>query len=230
MKRKILFWLSFVVAIILAVYFAVRIIMNTMGYGNAPTVHQISITADTRDIDMIQIQSGTGIIAGTPARDLDLDVILARISNIPGIKQAAVRKMPNGNVRIKITTHHAVALWTDGTAYYPLSADGTIVQSPTDTRADDAVVFVGNVPNDISEITAAARNIGAYLDYMTWIENRRWDIYTTGGIRVMLPEDNPTAAIATLISLNQNHGILSKKINSIDLRDDARILIKSEGK
>ena len=226
MKRKIWFWLSFVVAIILAVYFSVRIIMNAMGYNGATIVRQISIDADTHDMDLGQIGIGAGVAGGTPSRDIDTGVILARVSAIPGIKQAAVRKMPNGNLRIKVTTYHAVALWTDGLAYYPLSADGTIVQSPMTERTDDAVVFMGAVPNDISEITAAAHNIGEYLDYMEWIENRRWDIHTTNGIRVMLPEKNPAAAIATLIALNQNHKILSKKIGSIDLRDDARILVK----
>ena len=47
-----------------------------------------------------------------------------------------------------------------------------------------------------------------------------------GGITVMLPEQNPVQAISTLISLNQNHGILGKKIKVIDMRDEARILVK----
>ena len=49
---------------------------------------------------------------------------------------------------------------------------------------------------------------------------------TMGGITVMLPEQNPVQAISTLISLNQNHGLLAKKIKVIDMRDDARILVK----
>ena len=64
------------------------------------------------------------------------------------------------------------------------------------------------------------------LDYMEWIENRRWNMYTNDGIVVLLPEENPIAAIGTLISLNNNHHILSKKIQMIDMRDSARILIK----
>ena len=61
---------------------------------------------------------------------------------------------------------------------------------------------------------------------MEWIENRRWDLVTTGGITVMLPEKSPDAAIAQLIVLNKNHHIFDRNISVIDMRDDARILVK----
>jgi len=64
------------------------------------------------------------------------------------------------------------------------------------------------------------------LDYLEWIENRRWNLHTTGGITIMLPEQNPVDAIGQLVSLNNNHNILSRKINLIDMRDSARILVK----
>jgi cell division septal protein FtsQ len=51
-------------------------------------------------------------------------------------------------------------------------------------------------------------------------------MYTKGGIVVMLPEDNPLDAIGTLVALNNNHNILNKEIQVIDMRDAARILVK----
>jgi cell division protein FtsQ len=107
-----------------------------------------------------------------------------------------------------------------------LSADGTIVNKPTDVRDASHVVFRGKIPNDITQITNAAHNLVGDLDYMEWIENRRWNMYTNGGITIMLPEENPLAAIGTLISLNTNHNILDKDIKLIDMRDSARILVK----
>ena len=88
------------------------------------------------------------------------------------------------------------------------------------------MVFRGNVPNDITEITNTAHNLVEKLDYLEYIEDRRWNLYTTDGITVMLPEKDPSAAIASLMILDKNHKILSKDINVIDMRDDARILVK----
>lgn len=226
MKRKIWFWLSFVAAILLAVYFATRVILGTMGRGPATTVSKITISADTRDADLNAIAAGAGVMRGMRTRDMDLNVTAARINAIPGVKNAAVRRMPNGALRIKVSMYRAVALWTDGAAYYPLSADGTIVKTPSETRTEGAVVFLGTLPDDISDITSAVQSLVAYIDYLEWIENRRWDLYTTNGIRIMLPEQDAMAAIATLVTLNQNHQILNRNLKQIDMRDVSRILVK----
>ena len=226
MKHKIWFWLTFVLAILLAIYFGVRIILHTMGRGPATTVPKISITADTRDADLGPIAAGIGVYRGANVSDIDLETTLNRLTAIPTVRDAAVRRMPNGALKVKIAMYHAVALWTDGAAFYPLSADGTIVKSPSEERAPGAVVFRGTVPNDITDITAAAQAISDDLDYIEWIEERRWDIHTTRGIRIMLPEDDATAAIATLVNLHQNNGILSRNLKQIDMRDMARILVK----
>ena len=66
----------------------------------------------------------------------------------------------------------------------------------------------------------------ADVAYLQWIENRRWDLVTVDGITIMLPEQNPVQAISTLIALDRAHNLLGKKITVIDMRDDARILVK----
>ena len=66
----------------------------------------------------------------------------------------------------------------------------------------------------------------ADIDYIEWIEDRRWNIHTTGGITIKLPEENFSHAIAELITLNKNQNILDRDIHVIDMRDSARILVK----
>lgn len=226
MKRSILFWISFVVAIILAVYFSTRIIMTCMGHGTAAIIRNISISADENDKDLSAIAAAAAVPPGTTATAVNLDAMAARICATPGVKTCAVRRMPNGNLRIKAHMHHAVALWTDGETYFPVSADGTIVKRPIDARDPAAVVFRGDLPNDITDITAAVRNIATETKYLEWIEDRRWNLITNGDITVMLPEKDPIAAVGSLVILNNNHRILNRDIRVIDMRDTARILVK----
>ncbi len=226
MKRSIWFWLCFVIAIALAIYFSVRIAMIGMGHGALSRVRNISISADVNDKDLSALAAAAAIAPNTRTYSLNLNNINTRIASTAGVRRSAVRRMPNGNLSIKVSVYQAIALWTDGEHYYPLSADGTIVNRPTDTRDDGHIVFRGRVPKDITEITNVAQNLMGHLDYLEWIEDRRWNLHTTGGITVMLPENNPTSAINTLMVLNTNHGILGKDIDVIDMRDDARILIK----
>ena len=226
MKRSVWFWLCFVIAITLAIYFSVRIAMIGMGHGNLSRVRNISISADINDKDLSALAAAAAIAPNTRTYSLNLDNINTRIASTAGVRRSAVRRMPNGNLSVKVSLYQAIALWTDGEHYYPLSADGTIVNQPTDTRDITHIVFRGRVPDDISEITAAAQNLIGHLDYLEWIENRRWNLHTTSGITVLLPEQNPIPAISALMVLNTNHGILGKDIDVIDMRDDARILIK----
>ena len=226
MKRSVWFWIYFVIAIILAIYFATRIIMLCTGRGTDAYIRNISISADGANKDLTPIATAVAIAPGTRSYNINLAQINSRLMAVPGVRKSAVRRRPDGNLSVHIEFHHAVAQWTDGTQYFPLSADGTIVNKPSPTRSENTVLFRGDVPDDISEITQAAHNIIADLDYLEWIEQRRWNLHTTGGITVMLPEKNPDTAIAGLIVLDTNHNILSKDLEIIDMRDDARILVK----
>ncbi len=226
MKKSLWFWLSFVVAIILAIYFSVRVVMIGLGHGGAAMVHSISVSADQNDKDLSALAAAATIAPNTRVYSVDLDMLNNRVMAVPGVKNAAVRRLPNGNISVRVAMYRAVALWTDGQNFFPLSADGTIVNKPTDVRDASHVVFRGTLPQDITEITRAAHNLVGHLDTLEWIEDRRWNLYTNNGITVMLPEQNPIAAIGALISLNNNHQILNKDIKLIDMRDDARILVK----
>lgn len=227
MKRNLWFWLYFIATILLAVYFAVRIIMTFMTHTPISTVRTLSISADTDTKDLSAIAGATGIAPGTRSYSINLKLVNnERIAQIPDVRESAVRRLPNGNLAIQLRMYRAVATWTDGKYYYPISADGTIVKNPSETRGPDAVVFRGNVPNDIADITKVATNLISELDYLEWIDSRRWNLVTKNGITVMLPEKAPVDAIGNLIVLNNQHNVLSKKIKVIDMRDDARVLVK----
>ena len=115
MKRNLWFWLYFIAAILLAIYFATRIIMTFMGYGPISTVRNISISADTKNKDLTQMVAATGVSPGTNAYSVNLELVNERLLNTPGVRESAVRRMPNGNLSVRVHLYRAVAGWTDGT-------------------------------------------------------------------------------------------------------------------
>lgn len=226
MKRSIWFWICFIIAILFGIYFSTRITMTITGHGKLAYVRHISISADTKKHDLSGIANAVSLPHNTKIKSINLEQIRQNVSTVPGVKDVAIRRLPNGNIIIRTSMHQAVALWTDDTNFFPLSADGTIVNTPKNIRNITDVVFRGPVPNNISEITRAAQGLVGHINYIEWIENRRWNIHTTSGTVIMLPEVNPTSAIASLINLNMNYKILSKELKTIDMRDDSRILVK----
>jgi len=226
MRRSIWFWLSFCTSIVLAVYFISRTIMIGMGHGNLARLHKTSIIADVENKDMTALLAAASLPKNTPLYSVDLNEINSNLLSVPGVKDASTRRLPNGNLIIHVSYHHFVAAWTDGESYFPLSDDGTIANNPSDVRPTSAVLFRGPVPHDITEITNAANDMLSDIDYLEWVENRRWNIHTTGGITIKLPEKDFATAIASLITINKNHNILGRDIHIIDMRDPARILVR----
>ena len=229
MRRSIWFWLSFIVAILMAIYFISRTIMVGLGHGDLARVHKISFTTDTENKDLTKLTGAISMPKNTPMYSIDLDTLTANLLNLPEVKDAAVRRLPNSTLRVRVSYHKFVAAWTDGENYYPLSDDGTIVQNPSAERPESALLFRGDVPkgdDSLIAITNAAADMASEIDYIEWIEERRWNIYTNDGITIKLPEYDFQHAIANLITINKNHNILGRNISVIDMRDSARILVK----
>ena len=228
MKKTIFFWLYFIATIILATYFSVRIITSLMGRGPVSSVKHISMLSDSKDTDFEQIRMAIGITNGTNIKTVDLHQINNRVAKIPGIKNSSVRRLSNGDIIIKTEMHKVAAQWSDGLYYYPLSVDGTKIDTPTTERDTNTIVFRGPVPENLTQIVNAVSGLSKYIDYMDMIETRRWNIHTINGTTIYLPEDEPSVAINKINRLNQTHKILSRDIEIIDMRDKARILVKTK--
>lgn len=217
-------------SIILAVYFSTRIITSQMGRGPISHVKTVYISSTDKETDMKPLEMAVGIPGGTDLRSVDLNQINNRMLKVPGVKHSATRRMPNGDIIIQTEQHHAVALFYDGIYYYPLSEDKTKIETPSETRDEDSIVFRGNLeemPDDLTEIIKTVSVLSKHIDYMDYIEARRWNLHTKNGIIIYLPENNPATAINKINRLNQTHKLLSRKLEIIDLRNDARILVKT---
>ena len=197
-----------------------------MGHGTVSRLHKTSIVADAEKKDMTALSAAVALPKNTHIYSINLDSMNQNILSVPGVKNSAVRRMPNGNLIVHVSFHHFVATWTDGENYFPLSDDGTIANTPSTERPESALLFRGPVPKDITEITNAATDMLNDIDYIEWIENRRWNIHTNGGITIKLPENDFIYAISSLITINKNHNILGRDISVIDMRDPARILVR----
>lgn len=228
MKKSIFFWLYFVASIILATYFACRIITSQMGRGPISLVKHIHITSNSQDFNPDTIKMAIGISGETKIRSIDLHQTNKRVLGVPGIKKSATRRLPNGDIIIKSEKYDVVAMWYDGVSCYPLSSDGTKINVPSDTCNENSLVFRGELPNDLSEIIASASVLSEYIDYLDMVESRRWNIHTKNGITIYLPENNFADAINKINVLNQANKLLSRKLDIIDMRDNARILVKTK--
>ena len=227
MKKSFLFWLMFGLAVLMAIYTAVRVSVVLMGQGGElSAIRKVSANAigggDPRRLaERLDIAPGT--------KSLDLEDALAKVMTDPDVALASVRRMPNGEIKVRAQMRIIVAAWTDGEKYYPLDSGGTPVSRQLDARPAGTLVFSGKVPSDISDVLTEMRrapDLFYRTDRMEFVEDRRWDIFLVNGMRIMLPEANFADAVRKIEKMHKRNAVLDRQIKALDMRDIARPLAK----
>jgi cell division protein FtsQ len=55
---------------------------------------------------------------------------------------------------------------------------------------------------------------------------RRWTVVLDSGVELMLPEDNPAAALANVAKLDADNALLSRAISVVDLRAPGQVVVR----
>ncbi len=226
MKNRFVFWLMSSIAVSLAIYVAVRVSIVLLGLGGTLSdIKKISVhSSNGETADIIE---RLGITPGT--KHIDLNDVLSRVSADPDISGAAIRRLPNGEIKVRANMRVVVASWTDGENYYPLDNTGAPINRPSLTRPENTLIFSGKVPKDISTITNIIKHTSGIfyrIDKMEFVEDRRWNIFLLNGIKIMLPEENFEEAIKKIDKTNKQTMILDRQIKLLDMRDLSRPLVK----
>ena len=221
MKQKILLFINLFLTIIFISYFII-VIINRYVLGNSPYVKKISIYTEDKNINefvlLLNIDNKSKIDS------LNLKELSKKISTIPDIKKSSIRKLSNGSVVLKIEKYKPVALWMDGKNYFIISSEGKIISNYQKVNSK-FLVIKGKVPSNIMSITSELKGLIDKIDYVSWIEDRRWNIYFKNGLIIKLPEKDPYKILRSFMTINNLNDIFSKKIEFIDLRNE-NIIVK----
>lgn len=159
--------------------------------------------------------------------DLDLEKIRADIEALDPIKSASVRVGQGGALDVRLTPRAPVALWRDGAVLRLIDADG--VQSGAITaRADrlDLPLIAGDgAEENIAQalrLFAAAGPLIARVRGLVRMGERRWDMVLDRDQRIMLPNENPVAALDRVIALNDAQDMLNRDVAVVDMRNANR--------
>jgi cell division protein FtsQ len=154
----------------------------------------------------------------------------ARLEADPLIKQASVRKLYPNHIVIEIVERTPYAVWQKDGDVRAIAADGAPIDEIGDGRYADLPFVVGEGAN------GRVREFVGLLDAMdelkprvgagVLVDQRRWNLRLKSGLDVKLPESNPEAAIAELLTLQRQSRILDKDALSLDFRVPGRVFVR----
>ena len=181
-------------------------------------------TSEIDILDKLELDGWTSLIG------FSADAARTRIADLPWVQEVSVRKVYPNTIEVKIEERDAFAVWQQGSQLSVIESSGRIIAPfvlgrHTDLpllvgygAADDGAAFIARVKK-FPELASKARG---YIR----VAQRRWNIRLDNGVTVKLPEQGEERAMAALVAMDKENGLLSRDIAAVDMRLDDRVVVQ----
>ncbi|TPL48489.1 cell division protein FtsQ/DivIB [Mesorhizobium sp. B2-4-4] len=181
-------------------------------------------TSEIDILDRLELDGWTSLIG------FDAEAARERIATLPWIEVAAVRKVYPHTLEVRVEERQAFALWQQGSDLSVIEKDGAVIAPFSGGKQVLLPLLIGaGAPAKAPEFLA---KIEKYPDLATRIRgyvrvgDRRWDLKLDNGITVKLPEDGEDQALAELVGMDHDKGLLSRDIAAVDMRLSDRLVVQ----
>lgn len=216
-----------------AVFCSATVAHGVVAGGHSPAVFQavtsvagfaiedvrVSGNTHTSEIDILQL---LGLDGTTSLVALDIDTARQRLTELPWVQAAEVRKIYPATIEVALKEREAYGIWQHGEELALIEKSGSVIAPLRDSQFASLPLFVGrdaetaaaSLEGEFANWPGIASRVKAYVR----VAGRRWDLHLDSGIIVKLPQDDMGAALSILAKLDAEQQILSRDIAAIDLR------------
>jgi len=188
---------------------------------------RVSGNVETSEIDIFD---RVGLDGWTSLVGFDVQEARARIESLPWVESVAVRKVYPSTLEVKVVERTPFAIWQQGSVLSLIEADGRVIAPLSGSRHAALPLVVGRGADtpaaDFVARVAAYPDLAARVRGYVRVSERRWDLRLDNGVTVKLPEHGADAALAELVALDARHGLLSRDIETVDMRLADRLVVK----
>lgn len=174
--------------------------------------------------------SAIGVKKGDPILGFSLEETRANIERIPWVEHATIERRLPGTVVINLQERRPFAIWQNQGAFVLVDRAGQVVANQNVAQFRHLPWIVGQgAPAAAAVLLDALRERPALADKVAAsvrVGERRWNLRMKNGTDVMLPEGHEVAALDRLMQLQQDHLVLDRPLQAIDLRLPDRIVFR----
>lgn len=203
---------------------AAQTVTSRLGFA----VDQVRVSGN-KETSEIDILDRLGLDGWTSLIGFDAEAARERIAALPWVKVAAVRKVYPDEIEVRIEEREAFAIWQQGTSLSLVERDGDPIV-PFDGRRHATLPLIVGFGAEkgaefIEKITRHPELASRVKGYIR-VADRRWDLRLENGITIRLPESGEDAALAEVLLLDRQQGLLSRDIAGVDMRLDDRVVVQ----
>jgi cell division protein FtsQ len=200
---------------------------TTAAVGFAIEDVRVSGNGETSEIDILQL---LGLDGTTSLVALDVDAARRKLSSLPWVQYAEVRKIYPRTIEVMLKEREAFGVWQHGSELSLIERNGSIIAPLRDSKFASLPLFVGRDAETAAasffEQMATWPEIRSRIRAYVRVAGRRWDVHLDNGVVLKLPEANIGKAIAVLARLEKEQGILERDIAGVDLRLEDRTTVE----
>lgn len=159
--------------------------------------------------------------------DLDLEAMRQEITQLDVVEKADLRVRPGGVLEVAITERQPVIIWRHDGILDLLDRTGHRVASllARDGRSDLPLIAGVGADKAVTEaldLIETAHPFGPQLRGLVRVGERRWDVVLATKQRILLPENDPVAALEQVIALDQAQEVMARDLTVVDMRNPLR--------
>jgi len=194
------------------------------------TVKDIDFGTHARTTDA-QLAAALGVKVGDPTLGFSVAEARARLEKLTWVQSATVERQLPGQIKVSLVERSPFAVWQNNQKFVLIDRDGNIVAD------QDVAVFAKELPLVVGPgAPEAAAALIAALDAQPVLHGRvlaavrvgerRWNLRLTNGTDVMLPEGAETQALARLVEMQNEHALLDRPAQAVDMRLPDRLVVR----
>ncbi|MCC8237656.1 cell division protein FtsQ/DivIB [Pinisolibacter aquiterrae] len=161
---------------------------------------------------------------------VDVEKARSRIAEIPWIADVAVKKLYPNRIVVNLTERRPFALWQDEGKVRVVDRTGAVMSDVLETRNAGLPLIVGQGANtrvaEAVELMNAAPSLRPKIRAAVLVAERRWNMITVDGIEILLPEENPAAALERVAVLQDSKKLLERDVEVVDMRVPDRLFVR----
>jgi len=176
------------------------------------------------------LRAAIGVAKGDPTLGFSLAAARARIETLAWVQQATVERRLPGTIVVQLVERRPFAIWQHNGKFVLVDRAGQIVADEDVGHFKDLPLIVGaGAPAAAAVLLDALRDrpaIQSHVIAAVRIGERRWNLRLATGGDVLLPEDHDVVALTRLQQLQQEHALLDRPLQVIDLRLPDRLVVR----
>ncbi|WP_440411211.1 cell division protein FtsQ/DivIB [Neorhizobium petrolearium] len=200
---------------------------TTAAVGFAIEDVRVSGNEQTSEIDILQL---LGLDGTTSLVALDIDAARRKLSELPWVEYAEVRKVYPRTIDVMLKERQAFGIWQHGTELSLIERNGSVIAPLRDNKFTSLPLFVGRdaetAASSFEEEMSGWPELKSRVKAYVRVAGRRWDLHLDNGVVLKLPESNVAKALGVLARLEKEQGVLERDIAAVDLRLEDRTTIQ----